>query len=202
MNHMFKMISISAAALMASSSCTAADVDTTPETAVEAEASMSDTPMVGGAAMYADKTIVENASQASNLTTLVSAVKQAELVETLSSEGPFTVFAPTNVAFELLPEGTVTALMQDENRDKLQAILKGHVIAGKITAADLMKKLEADNSFSAETVAGTTLNFSYVGDKLIVSDETGKISTVSQGDIMQSNGVVHVIDGVLLPAED
>jgi len=159
----------------------------------------SKAPMVGGAAMMPKKTIVENASKASNLTTLVSAVKQADLVETLSSEGPFTVFAPTNTAFSYLPEGVASSLMQDENKDKLSKVLTAHVISGKITSSDLMAALEGQSSYSATTVSGDTLTFYKIGDAIRVADENGTLAKIETADVMQSNGVVHVVNSVLVP---
>lgn len=156
--------------------------------------------MFGGAMMYPNKTIVENASSADNLTTLVALVKQAQLVETLSSDGPFTVFAPTDTAFSYVPSETTTALMQDENREMLQGVLTYHVVAGKVTAADLMGKIEANGgSFSANTVAGSPLKFRVMDGKVKVIDAKGNMATVTNADVMQSNGVVHVVNSVLMP---
>jgi uncharacterized surface protein with fasciclin (FAS1) repeats len=156
--------------------------------------------MFGGAMMYPNKTIVENASAANNLTTLVALVKQAQLVETLSSDGPFTVFAPTDTAFSYVPSETTTALMQDENRELLQGVLTYHVVAGKITAADLIGNIEANGgSFSADTVAGSPLKFRVMDGKVKVIDAKGNMATVTNADVMQSNGVVHVVNSVLMP---
>ncbi|MBC7572446.1 MAG: fasciclin domain-containing protein [Spirosoma sp.] len=157
-------------------------------------------PMVGGAAMYPNKTIVENASQAKNLTTLVAAVKAAGLVETLSSAGPFTVFAPTNDAFDKLPKGTVETLLKPENKAMLAGILTYHVVSGKVMAADLVKMIK-DNGGKAmvKTVAGGTLTAMMKGKNVVLMDEKGGTSTVTAVDVNQSNGVVHVIDSVLLP---
>jgi uncharacterized surface protein with fasciclin (FAS1) repeats len=157
-------------------------------------------PSVGGAAMYPAKTIAENASAAPNLTTLVAAVKAAGLVETLASPGPFTVFAPTNDAFGKLPAGTVDTLVKPENKATLTKILTYHVIAGKFTAKDVMAAIKKDGG-KAEltTVAGETLTAKMMGKNLVLIDAKGGQSTVSTADVMQSNGVVHVIDSVLLP---
>lgn len=156
--------------------------------------------MFGGAMMYPNKTIVENASAANNLTTLVALVKQSQLVETLSSDGPFTVFAPTDTAFSYVPSETTTALMQDENRELLQGVLTYHVVAGEITAADLIGKIEANGgSFSADTVAGSPLKFRVMDGKVKVIDAKGNMATVTNADVMQSNGVVHVVNSVLMP---
>lgn len=160
---------------------------------------MTDAPMVGGAAMFPNKTIVENASQASNLTTLVAAVKQAELVETLSGDGPFTVFAPTDTAFSYLPDGVASSLMQDENKKQLVKVLTAHVIPGTITASDLMAALEGQSTYSATTVSGDTLTFYKIGDAIRVADENGTLAKIETADVMQSNGVVHVVNSVLVP---
>lgn len=155
---------------------------------------------VGGAAMYPSKTIVENASAAPNLTTLVAAVKAAGLVETLSSEGPFTVFAPTNDAFAKLPAGTVDELVKPENKETLTKILTYHVVAGKLAAADVLAAIEAGGGKATlTTVAGETLTAAVVDGKVVLTDAKGGTSTVTQTDVFQSNGVVHVIDTVLMP---
>jgi len=157
-------------------------------------------PMVGGAEMYPDKTIVANASQAENLTTLVAAVKAAGLAETLSGKGPFTVFAPTNAAFEKLPEGTVEALLKPKNKQKLQSILTYHVVPAKATSMAAMKMVEDDGGMHpAPTVQGGELKLSTKDGKLMIEDSQGNMATVIQADVMQSNGVVHVIDTVLMP---
>ena len=159
-----------------------------------------DMPMVGGAPMDPQKTIPENASKADNLTTLVAAVKAAGLVDTLAGDGPFTVLAPTNAAFDKLPDGTVETLVKPENKGKLTSILTYHVIAGRDTAADLMK-MAKDNggSYTVKTVEGDPVTFKMNGDKLVVIDESGNGAVVTQPDVMQANGVVHVIDTVLMP---
>lgn len=157
-------------------------------------------PMVGGAAMYPAKTIAENASAAPNLTTLVAAVKAAGLVETLASPGPFTVFAPTNDAFAKLPAGTVETLVKSENKATLTSILTYHVVAGKLTSKDIVKAIKAGGgSATLTTVAGGKLSAKLVGKDVIVTDAKGGMSKVTTVDVMQSNGVVHVIDSVLLP---
>ncbi len=157
-------------------------------------------PVVGGAPMAPSKTIVENASKASNLTTLVAAVKAAGLVDTLSGPGPFTVFAPTNAAFEKLPAGTVDKLVQPDMKPTLTKILTYHVVAGKLTAADLAKEIKANGgSDNLKTVEGGTLTAKMDGDKIVLIDEKGGGATVEIADVLQSNGVVHVIDSVLMP---
>ncbi len=157
-------------------------------------------PMVGGAPMYPTKNIVENASSAKNLTTLVAAVKAAGLVDTLESPGPFTVFAPTNDAFNKLPAGTVNTLLKPENKEMLTKVLTYHVMAGKVTASDLIQKIKAGGGKATlKTVNGETLTASLAGNSVVLTDEKGGTSTVTTPNVYQSNGVVHVIDAVLLP---
>lgn len=157
-------------------------------------------PRVGGAAMYPTKTIVQNASAASNLTTLVTAVKAAGLVDTLSGPGPFTVFAPTNAAFAKLPAGTVATLTRPENKAQLTSILTYHVVPGRMTAKDIAAAIKAGGGTATlTTVQGEPLTAKMMGSKLVLTDAKGGMSTVTTGDVMQSNGVVHVIDTVLMP---
>ncbi|NCO85563.1 MAG: fasciclin domain-containing protein [Rhodobacterales bacterium] len=162
---------------------------------------MSDNPMVGGAPMFADKTIVENAVNSADHTTLVAAVMAAGLVETLSGEGPFTVFAPTNDAFAALPEGTVETLLMPENLETLQKILTCHVVAAN-AMSDAIAGMIADDGgmHPVPTVGGCTLQAAMDGDMITLTDETGGVATVTIADVRQSNGVIHVIDKVLLPA--
>ena len=158
------------------------------------------TPMVGGAAMYPTKTIVENASAANNLTTLVAAVKAADLVETLSGPGPFTVFAPTNDAFAKLPAGTVETLVKPENKATLTSILTYHVVPGKLKSTDIAKAIQAGGGKAVvTTVNGGQLTASMMGGKLMLTDAKGGMSMVTMADVGQSNGVVHVIDTVVMP---
>jgi len=155
---------------------------------------------VGGAAMYPSKNIIENAVNSKDHTTLVAAVKAAGLVETLSGPGPFTVFAPTNAAFNKLPAGTVDNLLKPENKAKLTSILTYHVLAGKFNAKDVAAAIKkGGGKATMKTVAGGTLTFTMKGDKLMVMDESGGMATVSIADVNQSNGVIHVVDSVLLP---
>ena len=169
-------------------------------TAVVAKHHNMANPTVGGAAMFPAKTIAENASAAPNLTTLVAAVKAAGLVETLASPGPFTVFAPTNTAFEKLPDGTVGTLVKPENKATLTKILTYHVVAGKLTAKDIVAAIKAGGGkASLTTVAGEKLSARLSGGSVIITDGEGGQSAVTTVDVMQSNGVVHVIDSVLLP---
>jgi uncharacterized surface protein with fasciclin (FAS1) repeats len=159
-----------------------------------------DMPMVGGAPMDPAKTIPENASKASNLTTLVAAVKAAGLAETLGGKGPFTVFAPTNDAFAKLPAGTVDTLVKPENKEMLTKILTYHVVPAAATSAAAMQMIKDDGGkHDVKTVEGGTLTLQMSGDKLTITDEKGGVATVTQADVMQSNGVVHVIDTVLMP---
>jgi uncharacterized surface protein with fasciclin (FAS1) repeats len=156
--------------------------------------------MVGGAAMVGTKTIVANASQSADHTTLVAAVKAAGLVDTLNSAGPFTVFAPTNAAFAALPAGTFDNLLKPENKAQLTQVLTYHVVAGKVTAAQLMAKIKAGGGTATlTTVEGEPLMASIVGGKVVLTDAKGGKSTVTIADVPQSNGVVHVVDAVLMP---
>jgi uncharacterized surface protein with fasciclin (FAS1) repeats len=158
------------------------------------------TKMVGGAAMYPTKNIIENAVNSKEHTTLVAAVKAAGLVETLSSAGPFTVFAPTNAAFAKLPKGTVEGLLKPESKDALAGILTYHVIAGKVSAADVVAAIKkGGGKFVAKTVAGGELTFTLKGSKVQITDASGGKAFVTIADVNQSNGVIHVVDGVLLP---
>lgn len=158
------------------------------------------TVMVGGAAMYPTKNIVENAVNSKVHTTLVAAVKAAGLVETLSSAGPFTVFAPTNAAFNKLPAGTVATLVKPENKATLTSILTYHVIAGKFNAKDVLKLIKAGNGTAElKTVQGGILKASVQGKKIVLTDAKGGKSMVTIADVNQSNGVIHVINTVLMP---
>ncbi|RFZ90191.1 fasciclin domain-containing protein [Mucilaginibacter conchicola] len=158
------------------------------------------TKMVGGAPMYPTKDIVDNAVNSKDHTTLVAAVKAAGLVETLKSAGPFTVFAPTNEAFDKLPKGTVETLLKPENKDMLTKILTYHVVAGKWSAAELMAKIKAGNGTAElKTVSGGTLKAMAQGKKIYLVDEKGGKSWVTIADVNQSNGVIHVVNTVLMP---
>lgn len=157
-------------------------------------------PMVGGAAMYANKDIVDNAVNSKDHTTLVAAVKAVGLVETLKSAGPFTVFAPTNAAFDKLPAGTVETLVKPENKETLTKILTYHVVAGKMGSKEVAAAIKAGGG-KAEltTVQGGKLWAWMDGKKLVLKDEKGGTSTVTIADVFQSNGVIHVVDTVLMP---
>lgn len=160
------------------------------------------TVLVGGAAMYPSKNIVENAVNSKDHTTLVAAVKAAELVDVLQSEGPFTVFAPTNAAFDKLPEGTVATLVKPENKKTLQGILTYHVVAGDIKAAAIVAAIKKGNGTTTfKTVSGGTLTASLKGKRVMLKDEKGGAAWVTIADVNQSNGVIHVIDTVLLPTD-
>lgn len=156
--------------------------------------------MVGGAAMYPSKNIVENAVNSKDHTTLVAAVKAAGLVETLASAGPFTVFAPTNAAFDMLPAGTVTGLLKPESKSALTTILTYHVVAGKYNASDIAKLIrKGKGTATIKTVAGKNLTVMMQGKKIAIKDENGGVAYVTIKNVNQSNGVIHVIDHVLLP---
>jgi uncharacterized surface protein with fasciclin (FAS1) repeats len=186
-----QMIRTSLAALLALSAAAGA--------ALAASHAMEN-PMVGGAAMFADKTIVENAVNSADHTTLVAAVQAAGLVETLSGAGPFTVFAPVNDAFAALPAGTVEMLLKPENKAALTRVLTCHVVAADAMAAAIRGMIDADGGkHPVPTVGGCTLQATYMGDKIMIEDEMGNVATVTIADVKQSNGVIHVIDKVLLP---
>ena len=162
--------------------------------------SMEKTVMVGGAAMFPSKNIVENAVNSKDHTTLVAAVKAAGLVATLQSKGPFTVFAPTNKAFEMLPAGTVDNLLKPENKATLTTVLTYHVVAGRLGSAELAKLIKEGNGIAElTTVAGGKLWVMMKGKKIVLKDEKGGMATVTIKDVNQSNGVIHVIDHVVLP---
>lgn len=159
-----------------------------------------ETVMVGGAPMYPSKNIVENAVNSKDHTTLVAAVKAAGLVETLQGSGPFTVFAPVNKAFDKLPDGTVATLLKPENKDQLTGVLTYHVVAGNMDAAKLMAMAEAnDGEAKLTTVQGEELTVKISGKKVWVIDSKGGKAKVTTADVYQSNGVIHVIDKVLMP---
>ena len=159
------------------------------------------TVMVGGAPMYPSKNIVENAVNSKDHTTLVAAVKAAGLVDTLEGAGPFTVFAPTNEAFAALPKGTVATLLKPENKDKLTAVLTYHVLPGRLTATDIAGKIDAmGGKLTLKTVQGEDLTFRRSGPMhLTVTDAKGDVASITIADVLQSNGVIHVINKVLIP---
>ncbi|MEP5515001.1 MAG: fasciclin domain-containing protein [Bauldia litoralis] len=155
---------------------------------------------VGGAPMYPSKNIIENAVNSKDHTTLVAAVKAAGLVETLQGDGPFTVFAPVNAAFEKLPDGTVETLLKPENKEQLTTILTCHVVAADAMSDAIMGMIKDDNgAHTVETLGGCKLDAKMDGEKITLTDENGNVATVTIADVKQSNGVIHVIDTVLLP---
>ena len=185
-----KNIALAAAAALSLSACANA---MEPERTAEA-------PIVGGAPMFASKTIVENASQSADHETLVAAVKAAGLVDTLNGPGPFTVFAPTDAAFAKLPDGTVANLLKPENKPLLQKILACHVVAADAMSGAIRKMIDDDGGVHpVPTLGGCTLQAEYKGDMIMLKDENGRVSHVTIADVDQSNGVVHVVDAVLLP---
>ena len=169
-------------------------------TSISASAQMKD-PMVGGAEMYPTKTIVQNAANSPIHTTLVAAVKAGGLVDTLSSAGPFTVFAPTNDAFAKLPADTVPTLLKPENKDTLDKVLTYHVVAGRISSKQLEAMIKKGNGKTTlKTVQGEDLTVSMMGGKIMLTDAKGGTATVTTTDVFQSNGVIYVIDTVLMPS--
>ena len=167
---------------------------------VSAQMSKGDNPTVGGAAMYKTKNIVENAVNSKDHTTLVAAVKAAGLVETLQGDGPFTVFAPTNAAFDKLPAGTVETLVKPENKGTLTKILTYHVVAGNADSKSILKAIKKGGGKAEfKTVSGGTLTAMLEGSNVVLIDEKGGKSIVTTADVRQSNGVIHVIDTVVMP---
>jgi uncharacterized surface protein with fasciclin (FAS1) repeats len=157
-------------------------------------------PVVGGQQMYPTKDIIDNAVNSADHTTLVAAVKAAGLVDTLKGSGPFTVFAPTNEAFAKLPAGTVDNLLKPENKDMLTKVLTYHVVAGRLSASDLKKQIKAGHGQAMlKTVSGGTLTAMIQGNNIVLKDEKGDVSIVTIPNVFQSNGVIHVVDTVLLP---
>jgi uncharacterized surface protein with fasciclin (FAS1) repeats len=186
-------------ALFASAALVALAADVTPAPVL---AQMSEkTVTVGGAPMYLSKNIVQNAVNSKDHTTLVAAVKAAGLVDTLEGAGPFTVFAPTNAAFAKLPAGTVDTLLKPENKATLTKVLTYHVVPGRLTAVSLMKAVkDGEGEAHLKTVAGEDLTVKQAGPgKLTVTDAKGDVANVTIADVLQSNGVIHVVDTVLLP---
>ena len=168
--------------------------------ALSAGMAFAENPMVGGAAMFDTKNIIENAVNSADHTTLVAAVTAAGLVETLSGAGPFTVLAPTNDAFAKLPAGTVESLLKPENKDTLVKILTCHVVAANAMASDIMGMIEADGgAHKFSTVGGCEFTMTTKDGKVMIEDGMGNMATVTIADVKQSNGVIHVIDTVLLP---
>jgi uncharacterized surface protein with fasciclin (FAS1) repeats len=167
--------------------------------ALAAAPALAANPMVGGAAMFEEKNIVENAVNSADHTTLVAAVTAAGLVDALMGPGPFTVFAPVNDAFAALPAGTVDTLLMPENKDMLTKVLTAHVVAGDLKLADLRAMVGADGFANLQTLSGDALSVKFKGDTAMVYSESKNIGTITIGDVDQSNGVIHVIDAVLVP---
>jgi uncharacterized surface protein with fasciclin (FAS1) repeats len=175
-------------------------ISNAPDNSMASNTSANDNPTVGGAAMLKTKDIIDNAMNSNDHTTLVAAVKAAGLVETLKGAGPFTVFAPTNEAFEKLPKGTVDGLLKPESKATLAKILTYHVVAGKQDAAAIVKAIKEGNGKATfKTVSGGTLTAAMDGSSVVLTDEKGGRSKVTIADVMQSNGVIHVVDAVLMP---
>lgn len=164
-------------------------------------AAMAANPMVGGAPMLETMDIVDNAVNSADHTTLVAAVQAAGLVETLKSDGPFTVFAPVNAAFDALPEGTVATLLMPENKAMLTKVLTAHVVAGDLSAAELARRARAsaDGFYHFNAVSGDALSAQVKGNSVYIYDENGHAGRVTIADVNQSNGVIHVVDTVLVP---
>ena len=169
--------------------------------AIAGTALAADKPVVvGGQPMYSTKDIIDNAVNSADHTTLVAAVKAAGLVDTLKGAGPFTVFAPTNEAFAKLPAGTVDTLLKPENKDMLVKILTYHVVAGRLSSAELKKEIRAGHGTATlKTVSGGTLWATMQGSNIVLKDEKGGMSTVTIPNVFQSNGVIHVVDTVVMP---
>jgi uncharacterized surface protein with fasciclin (FAS1) repeats len=164
-----------------------------------ANATYAANPDVGGAAMFESKTIVENAVNSADHTTLVAAVQAAGLVDALSGPGPFTVFAPVNGAFAALPAGTVDTLLMPENKEMLTKVLTAHVVAGDLKLADLRAKVGSDGYANLRTLSGDALSVRFRGDTAMIYSESRNIGSITIGDVDQSNGVIHVIDAVMVP---
>lgn len=174
--------------------------DDSLSTTAASNMSMPANPMVGGAPMYASKDIVDNAVNSKDHTTLVAAVKAAGLVDTLKGAGPFTVFAPTNAAFDTLPAGTVGTLLKPENKATLTKVLTYHVVPGRLDRAALAAQIQAGGGATTlTTVQGEPLTVSMRGDDVVVTDTKGNAATVTTADVYQKNGVIHVVDRVLMP---
>ena len=197
-----KLYLSSAVAIVALSlgACQTMNADGLESTTAASATQSAQVSTVGGVAMYPNQTIVQNAVNSPIHRTLVAAVTAAGLVDTLNSPGPFTVFAPTDEAFGRVPEATRSALMQPAMRPTLTKVLTYHVVPGRITASDLLARIRAGGGRTTlTTVEGEALTFSLMGDRVMINGMAGSSAHVTQADVMQSNGVIHVIDGVLLP---
>jgi uncharacterized surface protein with fasciclin (FAS1) repeats len=200
MAHRYSGLLLAAASALSLSACMSTADGDMDAMGASASASTTSNVMVGGAAMYANRNIIQNAVNSRDHTTLVAAVQAAGLVDTLSGAGPFTVFAPTNAAFARLPAGTVDTLLMPANRQMLQNVLTYHVVPGRMTAADLMSRIRAGGGMARlTTVAGGMLTARMSGGNIVLTDARGGTSTVTQADVMQSNGVIHVTNAVSLP---
>ncbi|EAQ49255.1 MULTISPECIES: fasciclin domain-containing protein [Leeuwenhoekiella] len=194
------VLSMAVIASIAFTSCKDNEKNTSEETMTEEEIAMETTDVSTEATMPEQETIAEIAMGNEDFSTLVTAVKAAGLAETLNSEGPFTVFAPTNAAFDKLPEGTVSTLVEPANKEKLAGILKYHVVSGEYMAADVVKAInDNDGSFTIPTVQGGELTATLEGENVILTDAAGNKSTVIMTDVDASNGVIHAIDAVVMP---
>ena len=195
------VLSMAMIATIAFTSCKDSEKSESDEVTVEEEVAM-ETETAAEATMPTQETIAAIAMSNENFTTLATAVKAADLAETLKSEGPFTVFAPTNAAFDKLPEGTVASLTKAENKEKLANLLKYHVVSGEYMAADIVKAIQDnEGSFSIATVEGEELKASLDGENVILTDANGNKSTVVMTDVDASNGVIHAIDAVVMPKQ-
>jgi len=194
------VLSMAVIASIAFTSCKDNEKNTSEETMTEEEMAMETTDVSTEATMPEQETIAEIAMGNEDFSTLVTAVMAAGLAETLNSEGPFTVFAPTNAAFDKLPEGTVSTLVEPANKEKLAGILKYHVVSGEYMAADVVKAInDNDGSFTIPTVQGGELTATLEGENVILTDAAGNKSTVIMTDVDASNGVIHAIDAVVMP---
>ena len=194
------VLSMAVIASVAFTSCKDNEKNTSEETMTEEEMAMETTDVSTEATMPEQETIAEIAMGNEDFSTLVTAVMAAGLAETLNSEGPFTVFAPTNAAFDKLPEGTVSTLVEPANKEKLAGILKYHVVSGEYMAADVVKAInDNDGSFTIPTVQGGELTATLEGENVILTDAAGNKSTVIMTDVDASNGVIHAIDAVVMP---
>ena len=194
------VLSMAVIASIAFTSCKDNEKNTSEETMTEEEIAMETTDVSTEATMPEQETIAEIAMGNEDFSTLVTAVKAAGLAETLNSEGPFTVFAPTNAAFDKLPEGTVSTLVEPANKEKLAGILKYHVVSGEYMAADVVKAInDNDGSFTIPTVQGGELTATLEGENVILTDAAGNKSTIVMTDVDASNGVIHAIDAVVMP---
>lgn len=198
------LIAACAASLLATAAFAEGPVEmhmsTSAATGIMGASASASTKMVGGAAMYPSKDIVDNAVNSRDHTTLVAAVKAAGLVDTLKSTGPFTVFAPTNNAFSMLPAGTVDTLLKPENKGSLTQVLTYHVVPGRVDAATLVQQIQAGGGKAMlKTASGGTLSATMRGQNVVITDVKGNAAVVTIADVMQSNGVIHVVDKVLLP---